>query len=114
MINGGNRDAYVDLGIIRQRSKRLVQGLMHLLGISFKETTASCHHNTLTHVHEQKERKKRTPNEQRIPRKHNPLLSILHEKADTILRMTGGMQSLDGDALANLERFPMLRRGSDR
>ena len=61
-----------------------------------------------------RKRKKLTPNEQRIPCEHNPLSPILHEKANTILRMTRGMQSLDGNALANLERFPMLRRGSDR
>lgn len=59
-------------------------------------------------------RKKHTPNEQRIAGKHKPLLAILHEKANTILRMARSMQSLDGDALANLERFPMLWRGGDR
>lgn len=56
----GNRDAYIDLGIIRQRSKRLVQCLVHLLGISFKETTTSCH-STLAHVHEQKEKERNIP-----------------------------------------------------
>lgn len=108
----GIQYAYIDLGIIRQRSKSLIQCLVHLLGISFKETTASCHTTLATNTNRKK--KKHTPNKQRIPRKHNPLLPILHEKANTILRMTRGMQSLDGDALANLERLPMFRRGGDR
>jgi hypothetical protein len=32
---------YVDLGVIRQRSKSLVQSLVHLLGITFEETTTT-------------------------------------------------------------------------
>lgn len=51
-----------------------------------------------------------TANKKRIPRKNNPLISILHEIANTILRMTRGMQRLDRDAFSDLERFPMLRR----
>lgn len=34
---------YVDLGVIWQRSESLVQRLVHLFGISFEETAASCH-----------------------------------------------------------------------
>jgi hypothetical protein len=32
---------YVDLGVIRQRSKSLVQSLVHLLRIAFEETTTT-------------------------------------------------------------------------
>lgn len=43
--------AYVDLGIIWQCSKSLVQCLVHLLGISFEETAAPCH-SELARIHE--------------------------------------------------------------
>lgn len=53
-----------------------------------------------------------TSNKQRITSEHHPLLPILHEIANAILRMARGMQSFHGDALADLERFVV--RGSLR
>ena len=47
-----------------------------------------------------------TANEQRITSKHRPVLSILEEIADTVLRMTRCMQCLDLDA-AYIERLAM-------
>lgn len=51
--------------------------------------------------------------EERIPRKHNLVVAILHEEADAVLGVAGRVQRLDGDA-ANVERLAVLGRlGND-
>jgi hypothetical protein len=55
---------------------------------------------------------KHTTNEKRIPRKDHLFLAILHEIANTILRVARGMQGRHGDAVSNLEYLTV--RGGPR
>lgn len=65
-------------------------------------------------VHKATRRNKHTSDEQRIPRKHGLLLSILRKIADAILRMAGGMQSRDRNSLPDLEFLTVLWRLGDQ
>ena len=50
-----------------------------------------------------------TSNEQGVTREYDTFLTILHEIADTILRMARRMESFYGDALSDLECLSMGR-----
>ena len=47
--------------------------------------------------------------EESVPRKHDPVIAVLHEEADAVLGVARRVQRLDGDA-ANVERLAVLGR----
>jgi hypothetical protein len=55
----------------------------------------------------------RTANEESISGKNDALVTILHEVADAVLRVTWGVQSADSDPVTNLEFLAMRRRFRD-
>lgn len=55
-----------------------------------------------------------TPNEQGVAGEDHPLVAILHEVADAILSVAGGVKGFDGDAFTDGERLPVRRSLSDR
>lgn len=59
-------------------------------------------------------RVERTSNEQSVPSEHNTLISILHEVANAVLRVARCVQSLDRDAVSDLELLTMCRSLGDR
>jgi len=84
---------YVDLGIVRQRGKRCVQRLVHLLSSSLKEAST-------------------TTNEKRVSSKHSAVISllVLEQVADAVLGVARSVQSLDRDAGADAECLAVLWR----
>ena len=57
---------------------------------------------------------KLTSDKQGVSCENHPLVPILHEIAHAILRMAGGVQGLDRDPFANLERLPVFRGRCDK
>jgi hypothetical protein len=111
----GESATYVDLGIIRQASQCLVQSLVHLSGITLEESAASwVRLDTVFTVARLGASHQRTTNEECISSEDHALLPILHEIADAVLRVTRGVQSADGDSVANLEFLTMYWRLRDR
>ena len=55
-----------------------------------------------------------TSDEQGITSENDLVVTILHEVADTVLRVAWRVQRLDRDALSNLEHFTMGRGLGDR
>jgi hypothetical protein len=94
LCEAGVRCIYVDFCIIWQRSKRLVQRLVHLLWRPFKEPSASA-------------------NKKRITSKDGTLITILKEVADAVLSMTRCVQRLHLDAFTDAKRRTISRRLGD-
>lgn len=67
-----------DLGIIRQRRERLVERRVHFLRVTLEKLAAA-------------------RVEKRIASEDDPLVSVLQEPADTVLRVTWRVQAFDGD-----------------
>ncbi len=95
---------------------------MHLFGCALKESSAACDtvstsdvshiptaHLVEYHTTKAQQKHKHTSDEQRVPGKHHTILSILHQIADAVLRVTGRMKRRDGDLLSNGELLAMLR-----
>lgn len=107
-------ETYVDLGIIRQRGQRLVQGRMHLGRRPFEEpATTFVHHQYRRCLYDAATTtvtrpEVRTSNEKSIPRENHSLLPILHQPANTVLRMAGRMQRLDRYLVTDLETLLVL------
>lgn len=55
-----------------------------------------------------------TSNKQSITGENNTLITILHEVADTVLRVARCVQGLNGDTLPNLELLTVCRSLGDR
>lgn len=87
---------------------------MHLCGITLEESAASCERlDTGFTTARLRLSHQRTANEECISSEDHALLPILHEIADAVLRVARGVQSADGDPLANLEFLTMYRRLRD-
>lgn len=55
-----------------------------------------------------------TANEESISGKNDALVTILHEVADAVLRVTWGVQSADSDSITDLEFLAMCWGFRDR
>lgn len=81
---------HIDLGIVRQLRKSLVQSLVHLLGCTLEETTTSA-------------------NEQGVAGEDGSLVAVLEQVADAVLGMAGSVQSFDLDTRADREGLAVGR-----
>jgi len=75
---------YVDFGVVRQGSEDRIQCFMHLLCITLEETSTS-------------------PDEQSVPSKNCPIISVFHVITDRVLSMTWCVESSHFDVIANFE-----------
>jgi hypothetical protein len=97
---------YKDSSVIRQRAQRHVQRLVHLFACPLEESAAPY----LTSERRWLLREiALTSVEQRIPRKHDLVVAVLHEEADAVLGVARRVQRLDGDA-AYVEGLAVLGR----
>lgn len=71
--------AGVDHGVVRERGQRPVERPVHLLGGALEELAAA-------------------GVEERVAGEDGPLVAVLQQPADAVLRVAGRVQGLDGDA----------------
>ena len=81
---------HVDLGVIRQSSKSLVQSLVHLLGSAFEETTTTYYSisllsitNVLVLI--------LTADEKSVSGEDDLLVAVLEQEANAVLRVARGV-----------------------
>lgn len=102
---------YIDNSLVRQRSKTLIQRLVHLRSIALEKATASYPTKSETALFLLR-KSEPTADEERVAGKDGLAGAILHVVTDAVLRVARRVHGLDRN-VANLEHLFVLGRLRD-